>query len=132
MSTCIRFLMKNLSEDLRLKLDALPNESGVYIMKRRDGQIIYIGKAKSLRDRVRSYFRTSGGDGRRQFKALVRNIADIDYIVTSSEQEALILEATQIPHPQTRATTSCSKTTRNTPISASPSSLSPASSPPAT
>ena len=88
--------MNNLSEDLRLKLDALPNESGVYIMKRRDGQIIYIGKAKSLRDRVRSYFRTSGGDGRRQFKALVRNIADIDYIVTGSEQEALILEATQI------------------------------------
>ena len=88
--------MKNLSEDLRLKLDALPSESGVYIMKRRDGQIIYIGKAKSLRDRVRSYFRMSGGDGRRQFKALVRNIADIDYIVTSSEQEALILEATQI------------------------------------
>ena len=88
--------MKNLSEDLRLKLDALPNESGVYMMKRRDGQIIYIGKAKSLRDRVRSYFRTSGGDGRRQFKALVRNIADIDYIVTGSEQEALILEATQI------------------------------------
>ena len=88
--------MKNLSEDLRLKLDALPNESGVYIMKRRDGQIIYIGKAKSLRDRVRSYFRTSGGDGRRQFKALVRNIADIDYIVTGNEQEALILEATQI------------------------------------
>ena len=88
--------MNNLSEDLRLKLDALPNESGVYIMKRRDGQIIYIGKAKSLRDRVRSYFRTSGGDGRRQFKALVRNIADIDYIVTGNEQEALILEATQI------------------------------------
>ena len=88
--------MNNLSEDLRLKLDALPTESGVYIMKRRDGQIIYIGKAKSLRDRVRSYFRASGGDGRRQFKALVRNIADIDYIVTGSEQEALILEATQI------------------------------------
>ena len=88
--------MNNLSEDLRLKLDALPTESGVYIMKRRDGQIIYIGKAKSLRARVRSYFRTSGGDGRRQFKALVRNIADIDYIVTGSEQEALILEATQI------------------------------------
>ncbi|MCE2447907.1 MAG: GIY-YIG nuclease family protein [Candidatus Latescibacteria bacterium] len=65
-------------------------------LKRRDGQIIYIGKAKSLRDRVRSYFRISGGDGRRQFKALVRNIADIDYIVTGSEQEALILEATQI------------------------------------
>ena len=89
-------MKKTLSEDLRLKLDALPTEPGVYIMKRDDGQIIYIGKAKNLRNRVRSYFQEAAGDGRRQFKALVRNIADLDYIVTSTEQEALILEATQI------------------------------------
>ena len=89
-------MKKTLSEDLRLKLDALPTDPGVYIMKRSDGQIIYVGKAKNLRHRVRSYFRTNDGDGRRQFKALVRNIADLDYIVTGTEQEALILEATQI------------------------------------
>ena len=89
-------MKKTLSEDLRLKLDALPTDPGVYIMKRSDGQIIYVGKAKNLRNRVRSYFRTNDGDGRRQFKALVRNIADLDYIVTGTEQEALILEATQI------------------------------------
>ena len=89
-------MKKTLSEDLRLKLDALPPDPGVYIMKRSDGQIIYVGKAKNLRHRVRSYFRTNDGDGRRQFKALVRNIADLDYIVTGTEQEALILEATQI------------------------------------
>lgn len=89
--------MKNtLSDDLRLKLDALPTEPGVYLMKRGDGQIIYVGKAKNLRNRVRSYFQESAGDGRRQFKALVRNIADFDYIITGTEQEALILEATQI------------------------------------
>ena len=89
-------MKKTLSEDLRLKLDAQPTDPGVYIMKRSDGQIIYVGKAKNLRHRVRSYFRTNDGDGRRQFKALVRNIADLDYIVTGTEQEALILEATQI------------------------------------
>ncbi|MEE3258853.1 MAG: excinuclease ABC subunit UvrC [Candidatus Latescibacterota bacterium] len=89
-------MKKTLSEDLRLKLDALPTDPGVYIMKRGDGQIIYVGKAKNLRHRIRSYFQESAGDGRRQFKALVRNIADLDYIVTGTEQEALILEATQI------------------------------------
>ena len=89
-------MKKTLSEDLRLKLDAQPTDPGVYIMKRSDGQIIYVGKAKNPRHRVRSYFRTNDGDGRRQFKALVRNIADLDYIVTGTEQEALILEATQI------------------------------------
>ena len=89
-------MKKTLSEDLRLKLDALPTDPGVYTMKRSDGQIIYVGKAKNLRHRVRSYFRTNDGDGRRQVKALVRNIADLDYIVTGTEQEALILEATQI------------------------------------
>ena len=86
----------NISEELRLKLDALPTEPGIYLMKRKDGEIIYIGKAKNLRSRVRSYFQDGGHDGRRQFKALVRNIADLDCIVTATEQEALILEATQI------------------------------------
>ena len=89
-------MKKTLSEDLRLKLEALPTDPGVYIMKRSDGQIIYVGKAKNLRNRVRSYFRENDGDGRRHFKALVRNIADLDYIITGTEQEALILEATQI------------------------------------
>ena len=65
-------------------------------MKRKDGEIIYVGKAKNLRNRVRSYFRDESHDGRRQFRALVRNIADLDCIVTATEQEALILEATQI------------------------------------
>lgn len=83
-------------ENLSLKLDALPTAPGIYMMKDRKERIIYIGKAKSLRHRVRSYFQDSGGDGRLRFKALVRNIADFDCIVTQSEQEALILEANQI------------------------------------
>ena len=89
-------MRRNISENLRVKLDALPKEPGIYLMKREDGEIIYVGKAKNLRNRVRSYFRDESHDGRRQFKALVRNIADLDCIVTATEQEALILEATQI------------------------------------
>jgi excinuclease ABC subunit C len=89
-------MKQSISEHLRFKLDALPVEPGVYLMKNREDHTIYVGKAKNLRSRVRSYFQESGHDGRRQFKALVKNIADLDYIVTASEQEALILEATQI------------------------------------
>ena len=65
-------------------------------MKKGDEQIIYIGKAKNLRNRIRSYFQEASGDGRRLFRAFVRNIVDLDYIVTSTKQEALILEATKI------------------------------------
>ncbi len=89
-------MKQSVSEHLRLKLDALPAEPGVYLMKNREDHIIYVGKAKRLRSRVRSYFQASARDGRRQFKALVRNVVDIDCIVTATEREALILEATQI------------------------------------
>jgi excinuclease ABC subunit C len=89
-------MLKQLAEALRLKLDSLPQNPGIYLMHDRDGKVIYIGKAKSLRSRVRSYFQDGANDGRRQFKALVRRIADLEYIITDSEQEALILEATQI------------------------------------
>lgn len=84
------------TEELRLKLDALPARPGVYLMKDVGGRILYVGKAKSLRSRVRSYFQPGACDGRPQFLALTRRVADIDYIVTETEQEALILEATQI------------------------------------
>ena len=74
----------------------LPREPGVYIMKGEGGQIIYIGKAKVLRARVQQYFRPKAHDGRRQFRALVRNVRDLEYIVTDTELEALILEANLI------------------------------------
>ncbi len=90
------------SEPLRLKLDALPESAGVYLMRNRAGQIIYVGKAKNLRSRVRSYFQESGHDGRRQFRALVRQIVDFDHLLTATEQEALILEAMQIKAHQPR------------------------------
>lgn len=74
----------------------MPREPGVYIMKGDEGQIIYIGKAKVLRSRVQQYFRPNANDGRRQFRALVRNVRDLEYIVTDTELEALILEANLI------------------------------------
>jgi excinuclease ABC subunit C len=77
---------------LEQKLKEVPRSSGVYLYKDTAGRIIYIGKAKNLRSRVRSYFQTRPFD--RKTDALVRNIADLEFIVTDNEVEALILEAT--------------------------------------
>ncbi|GAE30157.1 excinuclease ABC subunit C [Halalkalibacter hemicellulosilyticusJCM 9152] len=74
---------------LKEKLAVLPGEPGCYLMKDRQGTIIYVGKAKSLKNRVRSYF-TGSHDGKTQ--RLVSEIVDFEYIVTSSNIEALILE----------------------------------------
>lgn len=75
------------------KLKTLPASPGVYIMKGVSGEILYIGKAKSLRSRVRSYFR-KGGDERYAVRFLAAKVADIGFIVTASEKEALFLEDT--------------------------------------
>ena len=71
-------------------LHKLPNAPGVYIMKDESGDIIYIGKAISLKKRVRSYFSKNIQD--LKVLAMVSNISDIEYIVTNNEAEALILE----------------------------------------
>jgi len=73
------------------KLDTVAAEPGVYLLKDRAGKVLYVGKAKSLRARVRAYFR-NGGDGRFQMRFLMRKVADVDTLVTASEKEALILE----------------------------------------
>ncbi|MDH5680119.1 MAG: excinuclease ABC subunit UvrC [Spirochaetota bacterium] len=72
----------------------LPQNPGVYLMKDESGKIIYVGKAKCIRKRVASYFSKSSKDVKTQF--LVKHIRDLDYIVTNSEMEALILECTLI------------------------------------
>ncbi len=79
--------------DLEEKLERIPDSPGVYLMKGAKGEILYIGKAKSLRPRVRSYFRKSA-DTRYAVKFLALKVRDIDYIVTTNEKEALILEET--------------------------------------
>ncbi|HYA34202.1 MAG TPA: excinuclease ABC subunit UvrC [Candidatus Binataceae bacterium] len=73
------------------KLDTTRPEPGVYLLKDKSGKVLYIGKAKSLRTRVRAYFR-DGGDGRFQVRFLMRRVADLDTLVTTNEKEALILE----------------------------------------
>jgi excinuclease ABC subunit C len=76
---------------LKTQIPRLPVEPGVYMFKDAKGQIIYVGKAKELRTRVRNYFR-EGADGRYHIQFLVQRVRDLEYIVTSTEQEALILE----------------------------------------
>ena len=73
------------------RLGALPAQPGVYLMKSSNGGILYVGKAASLRNRVRSYFQTPYGKEPR-IQAMVRHIADFEFIVTESVQEALLLE----------------------------------------
>jgi len=72
------------------KLDSLPSKPGVYLLKDKGGKVIYVGKAKELRSRVRAYFR--GGDGRSQIDFLMRRVGDLETLVTANEKEALILE----------------------------------------
>lgn len=78
------------NEPLREKVESLPNHPGVYLMRDQGGRVVYIGKAKSLRSRVRCYFH--GADERSQVPFLVRKIQDLDFLVTTNEKEALILE----------------------------------------
>jgi excinuclease ABC subunit C len=72
------------------KLDALPAEPGVYLMRDKAGKVIYVGKAKNVRARVRAYFR--GTEGRAQIQFLMNRVGDIETLVTANEKEALILE----------------------------------------
>ncbi|MGN7360110.1 excinuclease ABC subunit UvrC [Paenibacillus sp. SAF-054] len=80
-------------DNIRNKLALLPDLPGCYLMKNTDGKIIYVGKAKVLKNRVRSYF-TGSHDGKTQ--RLVADIRDFEYIVTGSNIEALILECNLI------------------------------------
>src|SRR5262245_58156167 len=72
------------------KLGALPVRPGVYLLKDKHAKVIYVGKAKNLRSRVRTYFR--GGDERSQVCFLMQRVADLETLVTSNDKEALILE----------------------------------------
>jgi excinuclease ABC subunit C len=78
-----------MNDQIRNKLAILPAQPGCYLMKDRQGTIIYVGKAKVLKNRVRSYF-TGSHDGKTL--RLVNEIEDFEYIVTSSDMEALVLE----------------------------------------
>lgn len=76
---------------LEKKLENLPTGTGVYLMKDSRGKVIYVGKAKNLKNRVKSYFQ-KGGDGRLLVQHLLRRVAAVDVVLTDTEKEALILE----------------------------------------
>lgn len=84
------------------KLAALPAQPGVYLFKDKKGKVVYVGKAKSLRSRVRSYFQAGGSDERYFIPILVKTIGDFDTLVTSTEKEATILENNLIKEHQPR------------------------------
>ena len=77
--------------DLRKKLEELPRTAGVYLFKGHGGEILYVGKARSLRSRVRSYFQDARVDSPR-LDRLVDRIEDVQVVITDTEREALVLE----------------------------------------
>src|SRR4029453_15528041 len=81
-----------MSAKLDDKLQRIPDRPGVYLYRDAKAQVIYVGKAASLRSRVRSYFQEARPHDPKT-DALVRQIADLDYVVTDNELEALMLEA---------------------------------------
>jgi excinuclease ABC subunit C len=85
--------MIKVSLDLEKKLELLPDNPGVYLWKNKEKEVIYVGKAKNLKNRVRSYLQEHKD---RKTRQLQKHIFDLDYIVVGSESNALILEATMI------------------------------------
>jgi excinuclease ABC subunit C len=83
------------------KISQLPASPGVYLMRDAAGTIIYVGKARNLRQRVRSYFKATG-DSRYQVKFLVARVVDLEVMLTDTEKEALLLENTLIKQHRPR------------------------------
>ena len=87
--------------DLREKIRELPTRPGVYLYKNAEGEVIYVGKAKSLRARVRSYF-LEGASEDAKTGSLLREAVDVDYIVVDNDKEALALENNLIKQKKPR------------------------------
>ena len=87
----------NLPDKVKQKLQNLPDKPGVYFMRDRNGRIIYVGKAASLRDRVRSYFhRATLRSSDPKLRGLVHSIYDFDILITRTEAEAMLTEGRMI------------------------------------
>lgn len=87
-------------EELDRKIKAVPARPGVYLMKDEKGAVIYVGKAKNLRSRIRNYFQ--GTDTRAMVPFLVSRVRDLDFVVTNTEKEAFLLENTLIKEHRPR------------------------------
>ena len=91
-----------LPETLKQKLESLPASPGCYVFRDRQAAALYVGKAKSLRARVRSYFQEGSSDTRAFIPLLLRRVADLETIVTATEKEAAILENSLIKEARPR------------------------------
>src|SRR4051795_971829 len=81
-----------LSEELKQKLDTLPTQPGVYVMKDKAGEVVYVGKAVNLRARVAQYFQERSSDTRAFIPFLEDLLGDVEVVITPSEKDALLLE----------------------------------------
>ena len=86
-------------DSLAAKVEALPRAPGIYFFKDARGEIVYIGKAVSLQDRVKSYFQPTSDP---KVRAILRETADVDYLLTDSEKDAVFLESNYIRNVQPR------------------------------
>ncbi|MBV8050321.1 MAG: GIY-YIG nuclease family protein, partial [Acidobacteriaceae bacterium] len=77
--------------DLAAKIRTIPTSAGVYLYKNAEGEVIYVGKAKNLRNRVASYFHAGRAEDAKT-GTLVREAVDVDYIIVANNKEALALE----------------------------------------
>ncbi|MCL2934273.1 MAG: GIY-YIG nuclease family protein, partial [Trichodesmium sp. MAG_R03] len=87
------------SERLENRLKEIPQTPGVYLMRDSSDRILYIGKSKKLRSRVRSYFR-DGKNHTHRISLMIQQIVEIEFIVTDTEAEALALEANLVKQHQ--------------------------------
>lgn len=92
--------MEKTSDLIEQKIPLLPDSPGIYLWKDANGKVIYVGKAKSLKNRIKSYLGSSPKDPKTE--QLVRHIADLDYILTPSEHDAFLLEANLVRLHQPR------------------------------
>jgi excinuclease ABC subunit C len=88
--------------DLLQKIRTLPVQPGVYLYKNAEGEVIYVGKAKNLRARVRSYFQEGVGEANAKTGSLLREAVDVEYIVVANNKEALALENNLIKQKKPR------------------------------
>ncbi|HEU5413669.1 MAG TPA: excinuclease ABC subunit UvrC [Candidatus Angelobacter sp.] len=88
--------------DLIAKIRTIPTQPGVYLYKNAEGEVIYVGKAKNLRARVRSYFQEGVGEANAKTGSLLREAVDVDYIVVDNNKEALALENNLIKQKKPR------------------------------
>jgi excinuclease ABC subunit C len=88
--------------DFLAKIRTIPTQPGVYLYRNAEGEVIYVGKAKNLRARVRSYFQAGVGEANAKTGSLLREAVDVDYIVVANNKEALALENNLIKQKKPR------------------------------